>query len=127
MGLILSFRRHDYKEMLKMLLSIQFYIIQTFLFTHAGDTLQSLSESMVSTIYNTKWQELPITMVKDLMFIMTRMRIPLRISAGRFFYLTRTTITDILKTALTYISFLQVTIGDWEEFRYSLRYEGRYV
>ncbi|CAL1673617.1 unnamed protein product [Lasius platythorax] len=109
-GIILSFNRHDYKELIKMVVSIQFYIVQTFLYTYAGDILQNRSESIVYAIYSSTWHEMPPIMVKDLIFIMMRMKIPLRISAGKFFYLARTTMTDILKTTLTYISFLQVTV-----------------
>lgn len=87
-------------------------MVQTFLYTYAGDMLQDRSESIVYAIYSSAWNEMSPPIVKDLTFIMMRMKIPLRISAGKFFYLTRNTITDILKTTLTYISFLQVTIND---------------
>ncbi|XP_029680251.1 odorant receptor 82a-like [Formica exsecta] len=110
-GIILSFNSNDYKEIIKMVISIQFYIVQTFLYTYAGDILQNQSESIVYAIYSSTWHEMSPTMVKDLIFIMMRMKIPLRISAGKFFYLARTTMTDILKTTLTYMSFLQVTVN----------------
>ncbi|XP_011878858.1 PREDICTED: uncharacterized protein LOC105568083 [Vollenhovia emeryi] len=110
-GTLLSIKQQDYKEMIKMLISIQFYMVQTFLYTYAGDMLQNRSESIVYAIYSSPWHEMSSVMVKDLIFIMTRMKNPLRISAGKFFYLTRNTMTDILRTTLTYISFLQVTMN----------------
>lgn len=113
-GILLSIKQQDYKEMIKMFMSIQFYMVQTFLYTYAGDTLKNRSESIVYAIYSTAWDEMSPVMVKDLIFIMMRMKTPLRISAGKFFYLTRNTMTDILKTTLTYISFLQVTINESE-------------
>ncbi|EFN68673.1 Odorant receptor 47a, partial [Camponotus floridanus] len=109
-GIILSFNSHDYKEMIKMVMSVQFYLVQTFLYTYAGDILQDRSESIIYAIYSSTWHEMSPIMVKDLIFIMMRMKIPLRISAGKFFYLARTTMTDLLKTTLSYISFLQVTL-----------------
>lgn len=109
---IISVKHQDYNNVAKSMVFIQFFIVQSFLFTHAGETLQKQSESIVSTIYNTTWHNLPPTIVKDLMFIMMRTRIPLQLTAGKFFYITRSTTTDILKTALTYISFLQVTMEE---------------
>ncbi|KAF3054281.1 Odorant receptor 193 [Nylanderia fulva] len=111
-GIILSINRHDYKELIKMVTSINFFIIQAFLYTYAGDILQNQSESIFYAIYNSTWHEMSPTMVKDLIFIMMKMKIPFRISAGKFFYLARTTMTDILKTTLTYISFLQFTVNN---------------
>ncbi|XP_025987230.1 uncharacterized protein LOC113003172 [Solenopsis invicta] len=96
---------NDYKEMIKMLLSNQFYV-----FTYASDILQTQSESIIYTIYSSTWHEMSLTMTKDLLFIMMRIQTPLRISAGKFFTLTRITITDILRT-VTYKSFLQMTIN----------------
>ncbi|XP_071625501.1 odorant receptor 22c-like isoform X1 [Temnothorax longispinosus] len=111
-GLLLSIKQQNYEEMIKMFVSMQFCLVQTFLYTYAGDTLQTQSESIVYTIYNSAWYEMSPIMVKDLIFVMMRMKTPLRISAGKFFYLTRNTMTDILRTTLTYISFLRVTINE---------------
>lgn len=93
-------------------MSIQFYMIQTFLYTYAGDALQNQSESIVYAIYSSTWHEMSSTLMKDLLFVMMKMKIPLRITAGKFFFLTRTTMTDILKTTITYISFLQVSVDN---------------
>lgn len=112
MHIIVSVKHHDYVTVVKRIMFIQFYIIQSFLFTHAGEALQKQSESIVSTIYNTTWHKLPLNIIKDLIFIMMRTKIPLQITAGKFFYITRSTTTDILKTALTYISFLKVTMEE---------------
>jgi len=110
MRIIISVKHHDYTNAVKSIIFVQFFIIQSFLFTHAGEALQEQSESIVSAIYSTTWHQLPSTIVKDLIFIMMRAKIPLQLTAGKFFYITRSTTTDILKTALTYISFLQVTM-----------------
>ncbi|XP_011878861.1 PREDICTED: odorant receptor 98a-like [Vollenhovia emeryi] len=112
MRIIVSVKHNDYTNVVKSMIFVQFFIVQSFLFTHAGETLQKQSESIVSAIYNTTWHELPPTIVKDLIFIMMRTRIPLQLTAGKFFYITRSTTTDILKAALTYISFLQVTMKE---------------
>ncbi|EFN63735.1 Odorant receptor 47a [Camponotus floridanus] len=95
---------------MKSLLFIQYFIIQSFLFTHTGDVLRNKSESIVSAIYDSTWHEFSSTTMKDLILIMMRTNVPLQLSAGKFFYITRSTTTDILKTALTYISFLQATM-----------------
>jgi len=107
---IMSIKNHDYTNVVKSMIFVQFYIVQSFLFTHAGETLRKQSESIVLAIYNTTWHKLPPSVVKDFIFIMMRTKIPLQLTAGKFFYVTRSTITDILKTALSYISFLQMAV-----------------
>ncbi|XP_020296085.1 odorant receptor 22c-like [Pseudomyrmex gracilis] len=109
-NVILLFNDHDYKGVLKIITAIQFYMVQIFLYTYAGDILQNQSLSILSAVYNSTWYEMSPVTVKDLVFVMMRTKIPLRISAGKFFYLTRATMTDILKTTLSYISFLRVTM-----------------
>ncbi|KAL0129877.1 hypothetical protein PUN28_001858 [Cardiocondyla obscurior] len=110
--MLVSAKHQNFVDVVKSMIFVQFFIVQSFLFTHAGETLREQSESIVSTIYGTKWHKLPPVIVKDLIFIMMRSKIPLQITAGKFFYVTRSTTTDILKTALTYISFLQVTMDE---------------
>jgi len=107
---IMSIKNHDYTNVVKSMIIVQFYIVQSFLFTHVGETLRKQSESIVLAIYNTTWHKLPPSVVKDFIFIMMRTKIPLQLTAGKFFYVTRSTITDILKTALSYISFLQMAV-----------------
>lgn len=112
MRIIVSVKHHDYTNVVKSMIFVNFFILQSFLFTHAGETLQKQSESIVSAVYSITWHELPSTIVKDLVFIMMRTKIPLQLTAGKFFYITRSTTTDILKAALTYISFLQVKMEE---------------
>lgn len=112
MRCMVSIKHQNYTDVAKSLIFINYYVVQSFMFTHACDALQYQSESIVLTIYNTTWYELPYATIKDLIFIMMRTRIPLQLTAGKFFYITRRTTTDILKTAMTYISFLQVTMEE---------------
>ncbi|XP_067210051.1 odorant receptor 4-like [Linepithema humile] len=107
---LVSIKHQNYTDVAKSMMFIHYCIVQSFLFTHAGDALQNQSESIVSAIYNTTWHELPYSAVKDLILIMMRTKVPLQLTAGKFFYITRRTTTDILRTAVTYISFLQVTL-----------------
>ncbi|KYN39485.1 Putative odorant receptor 22c [Trachymyrmex septentrionalis] len=110
-GILLSIKQQDYKEMIKMFMSIQFYMVQTFLYTYAGDTLKNRSESIVYAIYSTAWDEMSPVMVKDLIFIMMRMKTPLRIM-----HLSLTTImssNDDIAYAMTLVKHLTVPIGAW--------------
>lgn len=107
MRILVSLKHQDYEDVVKSMIFIQYFMVQSFLFTHAGETLLTQSESIFTAIYDTEWHELPPTTMKDIILILMRTRTPLRLSAGKFFYVTRSTITDIMTTAMTYISFLQ--------------------
>jgi len=112
MRIIMSIKNYDYTNVLKSMLSAQLFIVQSFLFTHAGETLRKQSESIFWAIYSTTWHNMPLSIIKDFILIMMRTKISLQLTAGKFFYVTRRTTTDILKTALTYISFLRVTMEE---------------
>ncbi|KAG5343729.1 OR2A protein, partial [Acromyrmex charruanus] len=110
-GILLSIKQQDYKEMIKMFICIQFYMVQTFLYTYAGDTLKNRSESIVYAIYSITWDEMSPVMVKDLIFIMMRMKTPLRIM-----HLSLTAImssNDDIAYAMTLVKHLTVPIGAW--------------
>ncbi|XP_072760028.1 odorant receptor 85c-like [Anoplolepis gracilipes] len=112
MRLIVSVKHQNYTDVVKSITFIQLSFVQSFMFTHAGDTLRNQSESIVLAIHDSTWHKFSPSAMKDLIFIMMRTNIPLQLTAGKFFYITRSTMTDILKTALTYISFLQVTMTE---------------
>ncbi|KYN19770.1 Putative odorant receptor 22c [Trachymyrmex cornetzi] len=76
---IMSIKNHDYANVAKSMVFVQFYIVQSFLFTHAGETLRKQSESIVLAIYSTTWHKLPPSVVKDFIFIMMRTKIPLQL------------------------------------------------
>ncbi|KAK2588075.1 hypothetical protein KPH14_004140 [Odynerus spinipes] len=108
--LILSMRSSNNVETMKSLLFMKFTIMQSFLYTCAGDLLQGHSEDVFHTLWQKSWHDLPSPMIRNCAFVMMRSKKPLRISAGKFIYVSRITLMDIMKAAASYISFLQITI-----------------
>lgn len=85
-------------------------LLQSFLYSYAGDNLRDQSEALSFAVYDSNWCDFSINEIKDLTFIMIKTNIPIRLTAGKFFYVTRATFTDILKTAVSYLSALRVMI-----------------
>ncbi|XP_046610956.1 odorant receptor 13a-like isoform X1 [Neodiprion virginianus] len=83
---------------------------QLFLYCFAGDYLQSQSLGLASAAYETHWYNLPPDIARDLLFAMIRAKNPLRISAGKFFFMTLESFKVILKTSASYLSLLRVIV-----------------
>ncbi|KAG7191106.1 hypothetical protein KM043_007140 [Ampulex compressa] len=110
--IIVSIRHHDSIEIVKSIVIAQFLMLQFLLISCSGDLLLHHSELIFSAIYNTSWHEFKPNIVKDLVFMMMRAKVPLRITGGKFIYVSRRTMMDILKTTASFVSFLQLTITD---------------
>lgn len=89
-------------------------LLQSFLYSYAGDNLRDQSEALSFAVYDSNWCDFPPNDIKDLTFILVKTNIPIRITAGKFFYVTRATFTDILKTSVSYLSALRVMMEDQE-------------
>lgn len=85
-------------------------LLQSFLYSYAGDNLRDQSEGLSFAVYDSNWCDFSTNDIRDLTFIMIKTNIPIRLTAGKFFYVTRATFTDILKTAVSYLSALRVMI-----------------
>lgn len=103
-----SLHIHDIAIMMKSVVVMIVMLLQSFIYTYAGDNLRDQSEALSFAIYNSNWGDFPPNNVRNLAFIMVKTNIPIRLSAGKFFYVTRATFTDILKTAVSYLSALRV-------------------
>lgn len=87
-------------------------LLQSFLYSYAGDNLRDQSEALSFSVYDSNWYDFPSSDVRDLAFIVVKTNIPIRLTAGKFFYVTRATFTDILKTSLSYLSALRVMVEE---------------
>lgn len=91
---------------------MNYLLVESFLYTYAGDFLQRESESIFYALYTTSWFTFPLELMKDLHFAMMRSSIPFRLTGGKFFYVNRETMMYILKTAASYISVLRIALRD---------------
>ena len=90
-------------------------ITESFVYGYASDYLLTQSESIVQAVYSSAWYDLENRVKKDIIFVMMRAQTPLYITAGKFFYVTRNTIIQLLKTAFSYLSVLRLTLQATDE------------
>ncbi|KAF3054474.1 Odorant receptor 271 [Nylanderia fulva] len=100
----------NYIEVAKNSLVVNSYLIESLVLTYAGDFLQRESEGIFYAIYATSWFTLPLTLMKDMHFAMMKSSIPFRFTGGKFFYVNRETMMNILKTAASYVSVLRIAL-----------------
>ncbi|XP_018310965.1 odorant receptor 85b-like [Mycetomoellerius zeteki] len=117
-GLIVSWHIHDIVMTVKSIVIMIVMLMQCFLYSYAGDNLRDQSEGLSFALYNSNWCDFSSNDIRDLAFIMIKTNIPIRLTAGKFFYVTRATFTDILKTAVSYLSALRVMIDKQETNSY---------
>ncbi|GAB1860151.1 Odorant receptor [Camponotus japonicus] len=109
-GLIESLHVHDTIMTTKSIVIMIVMLLQSFIYSFAGDNLRDQSEALSFAVYDSNWCDFSTNDIRDLSFIMVKTNIPIRLTAGKFFYVTRATFTDILKTAVSYLSALRVMI-----------------
>ncbi|XP_012526058.1 odorant receptor 9a [Monomorium pharaonis] len=113
-GFIISWHIHDTFMTMKSIVIMIVMLLQCFLYSYAGDNLRDQSEALSFALYDCNWCDFSPNDIRDLAFIMIKTNIPIRLTAGKFFYVTRATFTDILKTAVSYLSALRVMIEKQE-------------
>ncbi|KAL6253411.1 hypothetical protein P5V15_005564 [Pogonomyrmex californicus] len=113
-GLIESFHINDTIMIVKSIVIMIVMLLQCFLYSYAEDNLRDQSEALSFALYDSNWYDFSPNDVRDLAFIMIKTNILIRLTAGKFFYVTRATFTDILKSAVSYLSALGVMIEKQE-------------
>ncbi|XP_071625920.1 uncharacterized protein [Temnothorax longispinosus] len=115
-GLIVSWHIHDMVMIMKSIVIMIVMLLQCFLYSYAGDNLRDQSEALSFALYDSNWYDFSPNDIRDLTFIMIKTNIPIRLTAGKFFYVTRATFTDILRTAVSYLSALRVMIENYSHY-----------
>ncbi|KAG7189938.1 hypothetical protein KM043_006099 [Ampulex compressa] len=108
--LVISIRHRDQSELAKSVVLIVFISVESLIYIHAGDLLLTRSEGIFRAVFEAPWYNLTPKITKDLTFIMMAAKNPLRLNGAGFFYVSRTTLTYILNTAVSYVSVLQMAI-----------------
>nr|AXM05141.1 odorant receptor [Campoletis chlorideae] len=87
-----------------------FYILslQLFLYSYAGDYLMSQIEKIRYAAYCGCWYDLSPTIVKDLMFIMSRSNRAFNLTAGKVFCMNMDNFKNIFKAMGSYFSVLKI-------------------
>ncbi|XP_023289001.1 odorant receptor 22c-like [Orussus abietinus] len=84
-------------------------LLQPLIYCFAGDHLSSQSEGVKHAAYNCQWYNLSAKHAKDILFIIRRADIPVKLTAGKFVTMSLSQYLDVIKTAASYMSFLRVT------------------
>lgn len=104
--------KDNYVELIQNTLVMNYLLLQSLVINYAGDLLQSKSEDIFIALYTTSWFKLPVTLMKDLNFAIMRSSVPFRLTGGKFFFVNRETMMNILKTAASYVSVLRIALQD---------------
>ncbi|KAK2588371.1 hypothetical protein KPH14_004385 [Odynerus spinipes] len=82
-----------------------------YIYCYVGEMLIVQSSGMGESAYESKWCNLSPKDARNLLFVMHRSAIPLRLTAGKFSTFSMKTFSDIVKTSMGYLSVL-LTVSD---------------
>ncbi|XP_014219935.1 odorant receptor 13a-like [Copidosoma floridanum] len=82
-------------------------LLQIFLYCRPGEEIICQSTAIGSAVYQACWCSLDPVSIKKIILIILRSQCPLKMTAGKFFVLSLTNFTKILKTSLSFLSLLR--------------------
>ncbi|RLU16226.1 ObirOr5-L22 [Ooceraea biroi] len=89
------------------------YISMTFnifTFCYIGEILTQQCKNIGETAYMTDWYYLPHKTARNLILIISRSNVVIKITAGKLVQLSIATFSDVMKTSLVYLNILRTTI-----------------
>lgn len=108
----MTLEENNYVGAIKNIVVIQFMLLQTFMYSYVGENLQCQGDDIITSLYGSSWYELPNHLSRNLIFVMMRSNVPLQLTAGKFFSMTRATFMDVIKTSASYLSVLRIMIQE---------------
>ncbi|CAD6213304.1 GSCOCT00004012001.3-RA-CDS, partial [Cotesia congregata] len=82
-----------------------YFIITTFCIV--SEQLIEESNSVCEAFWNTEWYNMPRECIYDIIYCINRSQKPLALQAGKFSYFDSTTLTEVTKTSMGYLSVLR--------------------
>ncbi|OXU20625.1 hypothetical protein TSAR_001148, partial [Trichomalopsis sarcophagae] len=81
-------------------------LMHMLVYCFASEILAMHSEGISEAAYDCDWYTLPVNCAREIIPIMVRASYPLKLSAGKFFYLSLNAFLSIVKTSFGYVSVL---------------------
>ncbi|XP_071625505.1 odorant receptor 10-like isoform X2 [Temnothorax longispinosus] len=108
--LILALKHHDVVMIIKTITVLGAILLQLFFYSFVGDYLKCQMEEVANSIYSCNWYNLPLKLIKNIVFTILRSQQPVQLLAGRFFVINIETFMTILKSSFSYLSVLRVMV-----------------
>ncbi|XP_071556218.1 odorant receptor 49b-like [Temnothorax nylanderi] len=83
--LILALKHHDVVMITKTITVLGALLLQLFFYSFVGDYLKCQMEEVANSIYSCNWYNLPLKLMKNIVFAIMRSQQPVQSLAGRFF------------------------------------------
>lgn len=106
--MVVSLNTKDNFGALKSAVIIMTLLVQLYVYTYAGDALESRTEEIAYAAYDSPWYRSRGHVARDIAMIINRGNSPYRVTAGKFVSMNLFTFKEILKASASYLSVLQV-------------------
>lgn len=110
MQLLISLRLNDNIAAIKHVVLILTMLVQLYLYCYAGSQLESISERLAYSVFDSPWYDFDVKVMKNLPMVMLRGVIPHQITAGKFLPMNLFSFKEILKATGSYLSVLRMVI-----------------
>lgn len=108
---VVFLHKHDKYSALKSAVIVTTLLVQLYVYTYAGQTLESRTEEIAFATYDSSWYRFRGNTARDLTLIINRGHTPYRVTAGKFVSMNLLTFKEILKASGSYLSVLQVMVN----------------
>ncbi|XP_014485695.1 PREDICTED: odorant receptor 13a-like, partial [Dinoponera quadriceps] len=108
--LILALRLSHFGMLAKSIVMMSSFMTQLSAYSFVGDYLKSQMEEVGLSIYQSNWYNLPLTVTRNIVFMMMWDQYPVKLLAGNFIVVNLSTYMNIIKTSMSYLSVLRVMV-----------------
>ncbi|XP_029054353.2 odorant receptor 13a-like [Osmia bicornis bicornis] len=98
---------HDYQEMITCIVILISMAFNVFIVCYIGEQLSEQCKKVGEAVYMTEWYYLPEREILDLILIISRSNVAIKMTAGKFFEMSLVTFTTVMKTAFAYLNVLR--------------------
>ncbi|XP_043253368.1 odorant receptor 82a-like [Colletes gigas] len=105
--ILMEWNYHDFKNVIIYFMILFSMCFNMFIVCYIGEVLTEQCKKVGEIVYMTNWYYLPAKTILDLLFIIARSSIVIKITAGKIIYMSVYTFGHMVKTAFAYINLLR--------------------
>ena len=96
---------------LKTFILMNTLLMQLFVYSYVGEYLKRRMEGIGNSVYFCRWYDIPRNVVKDIIYVIMKAQDPVLLRAGKFFVINLETYMSIVKSSMSFLSVLRVTVN----------------
>ncbi|KAK0164891.1 hypothetical protein PV328_003458 [Microctonus aethiopoides] len=110
--LLISLQSSDFAIVVDMVCRIFLTYFQLFMYCYTGEQLRTEAMNVKNIIYNSPWFNMPLSTVKNMVFVIMRSDYPVSLTAGKIYEMNVPNFLAIVKTITSYFSVMRLAFKE---------------